>query len=264
MPHSRPRSFTTTRLQFAPAIVSAASAFVCALSFVLASLWPRPVHAEHAPPAPMPVLDRQAPRREADPLVRRPVEFHARAQTSWLGCSGSAPRSIDIADPCARLSAGTGVEGAVLYRPFPGASLGPSVSLTQFDWDPSRVFAAASTNGQARWISAGLSGRASFVDEGRFDPYLSAFAGFGFLRMRGDADQRLTRTGFLTRAAAGLDVWITGRLKLTGQVEAMWQPGSGAERCEGGSCLDGGGLARVPGRALAAGVGIGWAVGDAM
>jgi hypothetical protein len=235
----------------------------CAVAVTLAS-GTQTALAEHAPPPPMPVFDRQAPERAADPLVRRPVEFHAGGTTSWLGCSGSAPRSLDVGDPCAHLGAGYGLEGSILYRPFPSASLGPTVNVTQFSWDPSRVFSGAPAQGRARWTSVGLTGRASFVDEGRFDPFLSAFAGFGFLRMDGDLDRRLTRTGFLTRAAVGLDVWITGRWKLTSRVEAAWQPGSGAERCEGGSCLDGAGLARIPGRSLGAGVGLAWAVGDAL
>jgi hypothetical protein len=240
-------------------LACALGAFGCGLAAA-----PSRAAAEHAPPPPMPVFDRQAPQRDADPLVRRPVEFHAGGTTSWLGCSGSAPRSLEVGDPCAHLGAGYGFEGSILYRPFPSASLGPTANVTQFSWDPSRVFADASTNGQARWTSAGLTGRASFLDQGRLDPFLSAFAGFGFLRMDGGADRRLTRTGFLTRATLGLDVWITGRLKLTGRVEAAWQPGSGAERCEGGDCLDGAGLARIPGRSLGAGLGLAWAVGDAL
>jgi hypothetical protein len=107
-------------------------------------------------------------------------------------------------------------------------------------------------------------GRVSFLDEGRLDPWMSAFAGLGFLRMDAGGDRRLTRTGFFTRAAVGLDVWLSGRWKLTSHVEAAWQPGSAAERCEGGVCLDGGSLARVPGRSLGAGLGVALALGDAL
>ena len=57
-------------------------------------------------------------------------------------------------------------------------------------------------------------------------------------------------------------VWLTGRWKLTGHVEGAWQPGGAAERCEGGTCLDGGMLARIPGRSLGAGLGVAVALGD--
>lgn len=222
----------------------------------------RPALADHAPPPALPVLDRQAPERESDPLVRRPVELRAVGTTAWLGCSGSAPRSLGVADPCAKIGAAYGVDATLLYRPFARAALGANLVATRFAWDPSRVFGGAPTAGQAGWTSVALTGRVSFLDEGRLDPWLAASAGIGFLKMEGGGDRAVTRTSFVSRAAAGLDVWLTGRWKLVAQVDASWQPGAGSERCEGGVCLDGSSLARVPGRSLGAGVGLAFAFGD--
>lgn len=240
-----------------------------------------PALADHALPPPLPEHDRQTPEREQDALVRRPVEAHVAATTAWLGCSGSAPRAATVADPCASLGAAFGLQASLLYRPTPHASVGVSGLISRFSWDASRVFsetsgaastpgetaATTSANGRRRagegsWSAAGVTGRASFLEEGRFDPWLAGFAGIGFLSMRGSGDQELTRVGFLTQASLGLDVWLTGRWKLTSQVEAAWQPGDAAERCEGGTCLDGGTLARVPGRSLGAGLGVAVALGD--
>ena len=218
--------------------------------------------ADHAPPPALPMLDRQAPDRESDPLVRRPIELRAVGTTAWLGCSGSAPGALGVADPCAKIGAAYGVDASLLYRPFPRAALGPNLVATRFAWNPSRVFADAPSAGQAGWTSVSLLGRASFLDEGRFDPWLAASAGIAFLKMDGGGDRAVTRTGFITRASAGLDVWLTGRWKLVAQVDAAWQPGTAAERCEAGVCLDGASLARVPGRSLGAGLGVALAFGD--
>lgn len=245
---------------FAPRALCSPLVFACSLfaSGAVASN----ARADHAPPPALPVLDRQAPERESDPLVRRPVELRALGTTAWLGCSGSAPRVLGVADPCAKLGAAYGVDASLLYRPFPRAALGASVVATRFAWDPSRVFEGAPSAGEARWTSLALIGRVSFVDEGRLDPWMAASAGMAFLTMEGGGDRRVTRVGFLTRASAGLDVWLTGRWKLVAQVDAAWQPGAGSERCEGGVCLDGATLARVPGRSLGAGLGLALAFGD--
>lgn len=241
------------------------SLLALALPFVgsfTATMVARPARADHAPPPALPVLDRQAPDREGDPLVRRPVELRAVGTTAWLGCSGSAPRVAGVADPCAKIGAAYGLDASLLYRAFTRAALGPSVVATRFAWDPSRVFGGAPAAGQASWTSVALIGRVSFLDEGRLDPWLAASAGLGFLKMEGGGDRVVTRTGFVSRASAGLDVWLTGRWKLVAQVDASWQPGAASERCEGGTCLDGSSLARVPGRSLGAGVGLALAFGD--
>lgn len=241
----------------------ALSASLLSLGSVLSvASWVSTAQADHAPPPRLPVLDRQAPERETDPLVRRPVELRVVGTTAWLGCSGSAPRTLGVADPCATLGAAYGVDAALLYRPFPRAALGANLVATRFAWDPSRVFADAASTGQAGWTAVSLIGRVAFVDEGRFDPWMAASAGMAFLSMEGGGDRRVTRVGLVTRASAGLDVWLTGRWKLVLQVDAAWQPGAGAERCEGGICLDGATLARVPGRSLGAGFGLALAFGD--
>jgi hypothetical protein len=217
-------------------------------------------------PPPLPPGPEERPDREPDDIPRRRFELAGGASIAAIGCHGTAPKTADIADPCASLSPMNGGYLAVHHRPIPHFSLGILGSMSFFDWSTARTLGETASEGHARWTYIGLSARGYLFDSGRVDPYVGASVGAGYLSMTASHEgtsEQLWRASFASTGSVGVDVMISAHLRIGPFVEFLWQPGQAAERCTGGVCLDASStLARMPEHALRGGLALTLAAGD--
>ena len=215
--------------------------------------------AHRLPPALVPTAD-EAPSREPDDVPRRRFELAALGGAGVLGCAGNAPRQTTTPDPCAHLQVSTVGAFAALYRPIPHLAIGASFAYARFGWDASHGLGAEA--GDATWTHLALAARGYLFDSGTLEPWVGSSIGGGWLAMHA-ANEELWRNGVAMTGSLGVDVWVSGRLRVGPFGEVFYQPGSGVERCTGGVCLDAtGAVARIPDHAFRVGIGVTAALGD--
>ncbi|HVY30593.1 MAG TPA: hypothetical protein VHB79_28735 [Polyangiaceae bacterium] len=158
---------------------------------------------------------------------RRPIELGV-AVAAFLPSCGSG--SIDD-HACLTLSAGSGVDAALLYRATPFFAFGAEGALSGFG---NGHGALSSAGGSARFI--GVVGRVYFADSGSWDPYLALTLGVGVLSLRGAADAKVATTGLGARVAGGIDYGLGSHLRLGPSASfSRWFAYSDAS-CEAGVC----------------------------
>jgi hypothetical protein len=182
------------------------------------------------PPTLQPPVDAPAPLARPRQLPRRPLELSA-ALSTFLPSCGSG--SIDDRG-CLTVSAGSGLELALLYRIGPFFALGGEAALSGFGGRGHGLLSRAS--GDARFF--GVLGRVYFADDGVWDPYLALTLGAGSLSLRGDPASvgGESTTGFGARVAGGLDYLLGSHVRLGPAASfAHWLVWSEA-RCAGEIC----------------------------
>lgn len=220
--------------------------------------------AYRLPPA-GPLPPPPSPLREEPSYARRSFELALGPNAGLIGCTGSAPGSALESDPCRDLNYGFGAELDALWRMSGHWAIGARLEYTHFAWDAGLAFGPQAGGGAGRWPFVGLEGRGYLFDEGAFDPYLGVALGWGFLSMgwrEGGAEPAAKRESLATVVSAGATWWVSGHLRLGPSLSFLFQPFGGAEYCNGGVCLDGSALGRVPNRALRLGITVTFGVGD--
>ena len=213
------------------------------------------------PPALVPGAD-DAPSREPDDVPRRRFELALDGAAGLLGCAGNAPRQATTPDPCAHLQASTGGSFTALFRPIPHLAMGAKLGYARFAWDASHGLGDGA--GDATWTHFALAARGYLFDSGTLEPWVGSTIGAGWLAMHaGSAGDELWRNGVAMTGSLGVDVWVSGRVRVGPFGEIFYQPGSGVERCSAGTCLDASGaVARIPDHAFRVGIGVTAALGD--
>jgi hypothetical protein len=242
----------------------AALALVCVAPHAFAQGGPEPPPAYRLPPA-GPLPPPPSPLRDEPAYARRSFEVALGPNAGLLGCTGSAPGNALQSDPCRSLSPGFGAEAQGLWRMTGHWALGARLEYTHFSWDARLAFGPQAGGGSGRWPFVGLEGRGYLFDEGAFDPYLGVALGWSFLSMgwrEGAAEPSVRRESLSTVVSAGASWWVSGHMRVGPSLSFLWQPFGGIERCEGGVCIDGTGLGRVPNRALRLGITVSFGVGD--
>ena len=150
------------------------------------------------PPSASASTELPPPLARAHALPRRPFELTA-SLAAFLPSCGSG--SIDDRG-CLSVTAGSGVDFALLYRVGPFFAVGGEGAVSGF---ATRGEGALSrTGGGARFF--GVAGRVYFADAGAWDPYVALTLGAGTLQLRGqNADARVSTTGLGGRVAGGID-----------------------------------------------------------
>ena len=246
-----------------PTLPAALAALLVLLSAPRAQAQGAPDAYRLPPSGPLPPPP--SPLREAPTYARRSFEFALGPTAGLLGCTGSAPASAAQADPCRALGPVFGAEAQALWRLSGHWAIGARAEYSQFDWDARLALGPQAGGGSGRWPFVGLEGRGYLFDEGAFDPYLGVALGWGFLALgwrEGGAEPSIRRESLATAISAGATWWVSAHMKVGPNLTFLWQPFGGVERCEGGVCLDGSGLGRVPNRALRLGITVSFGVGD--
>jgi hypothetical protein len=176
------------------------------------------------------------PREQA----RRPIELGV-ALAAFLPSCGSG--SIDD-HACLTLSAGSGVDAALLYRATPFFAFGAEGAFSGFG---NGHGALSSAGGSARFF--GVVGRVYFADSGSWDPYLALTLGVGVLNLRvpgavesGTQDAKVATTGLGARVAGGIDYSLGAHLRLGPSASFSRWVAYGDASCEGGVCREQGAL----------------------
>jgi tRNA-(ms[2]io[6]A)-hydroxylase len=212
---------------------------------------------------PPPLADgpEKAPSREPDDVPRRRFELTLAGTGGLLGCAGNAPRTPGTPDPCAHLEPIGGAAITALLRPIPHVAMGATFSYARFGWDASHGLGRGA--GEATWTHLGLAAKGYLFDAGTLEPWIGSTIGGGWLSMNADGGDQLWRNGVAMTGSLGVDVWVSGKLRVGPFGEVAWQPGSGVERCSGGVCLDAtGSVARIPDHAFRAGISVTAGLGD--
>lgn len=194
-----------------------------------------------------PLPPRVAPARELPPPLARPREQARRpvelglAFAAFLPSCGSG--SIDD-HACLTLSAGSGVDAALLYRVAPFFAFGAEGALSGFG---NGHGALSSAGGSARFF--GVVGRVYFADSGPWDPYLALTLGVGVLALRvsgapegAGQDAKIATTGLGARVAGGIDYSLGSHLRLGPSASFSRWIAYGDASCAGGVCREQGAL----------------------
>jgi hypothetical protein len=178
---------------------------------------------------------RGAPRDLPPPLARpreqarRPIELSVAAATFLPSCGSG---SIDDR-ACLTLSAGSGVELALLYRVTPFFAFGADAALSGFGNGHGML---ASSGGGARFV--GVTGRVYFADHGAWDPYVALTLGGGVLDLRRPEAGKIATSGLGARVAGGVDYAFGSHVRLGPSASfARWFAYADA-RCGDGVCRD--------------------------
>ena len=184
-----------------------------------------------APPRARPSpIEGHVPLARPRQMPRRPFELSA-ALSTFLPSCGSG--SIDDRG-CLTVSAGSGVDLALLYRIGPYFAVGGEAALSGFGGRGQGPLSRAS--GDARFV--GAVGRVYFADDGVWDPYLALTFGTGSLTLRGEvpSDPAESTTGWGGRVAGGIDYLLGSHFRLGPAVSfTHWVAWSEA-RCAGDIC----------------------------
>lgn len=192
------------------------------------------------PPSAAPARELPPPLARPREQARRPVELGV-AFAAFLPSCGSG--SIDDR-ACLTLSAGSGVDAALLYRVSPFFAFGVEGALSGFG---NGHGALSSAGGSARFF--GVTGRVYFADAGSWDPYLALTLGIGVLNLRvpsasesATPEAKIATTGLGARVAGGVDYSLSSHLRLGPSVSfSRWVAYDDAS-CEGGVCREQGAL----------------------
>jgi len=177
-----------------------------------------------------------APRELPAPLARfrerprRPMELSA-ALAIFLPNCGSG--SIDDRD-CLTVDAGSGVDGALLYRNSPFFAFGLEAALSGFGGTGHGFTSGA--GGAARFL--GVAGRVYFADQGPWDPYVTMTLGAGTLNLKRADTERVATTGFGARVGGGVDYLFDSHWRVGPSVSFSRWLAYGQERCEKNVCHD--------------------------
>jgi hypothetical protein len=158
-----------------------------------------------APPKLTAARDVPPPLARPRERARRPFELSVAAATFLPSCGSG---SIDDR-ACLTLSAGSGVEVAVLYRVTPFFAWGADAALSGFGNGHGML---ASSGGGARFV--GVTGRVYFADRGAWDPYVALTLGGGVLDLRRPEAGKIATSGLGARVAGGVDYAFGAHVRL--------------------------------------------------
>jgi hypothetical protein len=177
-----------------------------------------------APPEPSP-----APEREPDEHARRSWEIAPRLGLVMPLCRGD---QTGLAR-CESTGSGDGLGLHALWRVAPYVALGVQGDFARFTID------ADTAEGSARSIWVGAAVRGYFLERGFLDPYAETGFGRGSVDTIYDVGGTLVSvhgSGAATMVGAGLDFWISSRVKVGPAIAYYWTFLGDVRVCSGAVC----------------------------